>query len=90
MELIDYIDADEGRDFPPAMAELPVCDGCGKDATSLTFQPDWKIFACPACIAECEAQLIEEEWMRDSCTCEQVDYDRWATRGCIVHDRRAA
>ena len=90
MELIDYIDYDEGRDFPPASTEAHECDGCGKEAASLTYQPDWDIFACPACIADCEAQLLEEEWMRESCTCKQIDFDRWNNRGCVVHDRRAA
>jgi len=90
MELIDYIDYDEGRDFPPAMTELPVCECCGEDAESLAFQRGWNLLACPTCVRECDAQLIEEEWMRESCTCEQVDYDRWNSRGCVVHDRRAA
>ncbi len=85
MELIDYIDYDEGRDFPPVMEELPVCDGCGKDAACLTHQPDWNIFACPACIADCEAQLREEE-----CTCVRMDVDYYDARGCAAHERRAA
>jgi len=89
MELIDYIDYDEGRDFAPAMTELPECEGCGKEAASLTFQPDWKIFACPACIAECEAQLLEAEWLRE-CSCRRIDVDEYDNRGCCVHDRRAA
>jgi hypothetical protein len=87
MELIDYIDSDEGRDFPPAMTELPVCDGCGKDAASLTFQPDWNFFACPACIAECKAQLALEA---NECTCVRMDVDYYDARGCAAHDDRRA
>jgi hypothetical protein len=88
MELIDYIDYDEGRDFPRDEEQLPVCDGYGKDAALLTYQPDWDIFACPACIAECKAQLAAEF---DECTCVRIDVDYDDARGCPAHDvRRAA
>ncbi len=84
MELIDYIDYDEGRDFPPAITEWHECEGCGKESASLTFQPDWNIFACPACIAECDAQLLEEE-----CTCVRMDVDYYDARGCAAHGMAA-
>jgi hypothetical protein len=86
MELIDYIDSDEGRDFPPAIIEL-ACEGCGKDAASLTYQPDWDIFACPACIAECNVQLALEA---NECTCVRMDVDYYDARGCAAHDDRRA
>jgi hypothetical protein len=87
MELIDYIDSDEGRDFPPAMTELPVCDGCGKDAASLTWQPEWGFFACPDCIRECALQLALEA---NECTCVRMDVDYYDARGCAAHDERRA
>ena len=84
MELIDYIDYDEGRDFPPASTEPLECDGCGKEAASLAFQPEYNFFACPACIAECEAQLREED-----CTCVRIDVDYYDARGCAAHGMAA-
>ena len=88
MELIDYIDYDEGRDFTPAMTEeLPVCDCCGKDAASLTYQPEWDFFACPACIAECKAQLALEA--DEYCTCVRMDVDYYDARGCVAHGMAA-
>ena len=84
MELIDYIDYDEGRDFPPASTEPLECDGCGKEAASLAFQPEYNFFACPACIAECEAQLRQED-----CTCVRIDVDYYDARGCAAHERAA-
>jgi hypothetical protein len=87
MELIDYIDYDEGRDFPRDIEELPVCDGCGKDAACLTYQPDWDIFACAGCIAECNAQLALEY---NECTCVRMDVDLYDARGCAAHDERRA
>jgi predicted RNA-binding Zn-ribbon protein involved in translation (DUF1610 family) len=90
MELIDYIDYDEGRDFPPAMAEeLPACESCGKDAASLTYLEGWNFFACPDCVRECDAQELEQEWLKE-CSCRQTAADEWNNRGCVVHDRRAA
>jgi len=91
LELIDYIDAEEGRDFAPTMNEQAECDCCGEevDADARTYQPDWDVFACPACIRECEAQLAEEEWARE-CSCRRTAVDEYDNRGCIVHDRRAA
>ena len=82
MELIDYIDYDEGRDFAPAATELPVCDNCRKEAASLTYQPEWDFFACADCIAECEAR--EEE-----CTCVRIDVDYYDARGCAAHGMAA-
>lgn len=58
MNLIDYIDFDEGRDFPEV--EEPVCDGCGDRTRSLTWQDEWKFFACPKCSEDCERQLAQE------------------------------
>jgi hypothetical protein len=84
MELIDYIDYDEGRDFPPASTEPLECDGCGKEAASLAFQPEYNFFACPACIAECEAQLRQED-----CTCVRIDVDYYDARGCAAHGMAA-
>jgi hypothetical protein len=84
METADYIDWDEGRDLPPAMIELPVCESCGKDAASLTYQPEWDFFACPDCIRECEAQLAEEA----ACTCQRMDVDLYDARGCAAYDDR--
>jgi len=86
MELIDYIDYDEGRDFPPASTEELVCDGCGKEAALLTYQPEWDFFACPSCIAECDTQLAAEA---NECTCVRMDVDYYDARGCAAHERAA-
>ena len=88
LELIDYIDADEGRDFPPAI-EVPECDYCGEECNSLVYQEDFKIFVCPDCLRKCEEQIEAEEWAQE-CTCRRVDVDYYDVRGCCVHDRRAA
>jgi len=87
MELIDYIDWDEGRDFGPAMTELPVCECCGEDAESLAWQREWTFFACPTCVRECEAQLAAEA---DECTCVRMDVDSYDARGCAAHGARRA
>ena len=89
MELIDYIDSDEGRDFVPAVAEMAECESCGKDAASLTFLEGWNFFACADCVRECDKQAEEAEWLKE-CSCRQTDVDMWNNRGCVVHDRRAA
>ena len=80
MELIDYIDNDEGREI--AAAEMAECESCGKDAASLTFLEGWNFFACADCVRECDAQEAE-------CTCVRMDVDRYDARGCMEHGRAA-
>jgi hypothetical protein len=82
MELIDYIDNDEGRDVPAA-AEMAECESCGKAAASLTFLEGWNFFACAECVRECDKQEAE-------CACQRIDVDRYDARGCAAHDDRRA
>jgi hypothetical protein len=81
MELIDYIDNDEGREVPAA-AEMAECESCGKPAESLTFLEGWNFFACAACVRECDAE--------PTCTCQRLSVDLYDAWGCPSHDRRAA
>jgi hypothetical protein len=88
MTTADYIDWDEGRDFPKSEIELPTCESCSKPAASLTYQPDWDFHACPDCIAACERELAAER--EPECTCQRIDVDVYDARGCEAHDRRVA
>lgn len=63
MELIDYIDPDEGRDFPaPFFTEGEPCENCGAtcDSGSRTWIPGFDYWACNDCAEECQILIFAE------------------------------
>ena len=53
MELIDYIDADEGRDF----AAADRCENCGRGGERLTRVPEFDYMGCDDCMEEALAVI---------------------------------
>jgi hypothetical protein len=62
LELTDYIDADEGRDFGDATASGVVepCENCGRTGERLTLVPEWEYMGCDDCMGEALAALAAE------------------------------
>jgi hypothetical protein len=52
MELIDYIDADEGRDFAADR-----CENCGRGGERLTRVPEFDYMGCDECMEEALAVI---------------------------------
>jgi hypothetical protein len=62
MELIDYIDRDEGRDFgdAPSFVAVLECGNCGHTAKELRHVPEFDYMGCERCYHEA-IQIIERE-----------------------------
>ena len=63
MEIIDYIDWDEGRDFPgdaSASCAVQVCENCGCTAEVLTRVPEFDYMGCDDCMQEALAEIARE------------------------------
>ena len=65
MELIDYIDADEGRDFAAATSAVDRCENCGRGGERLTRVPEFDYMGCDDCMEEALAVIVREEEGRD-------------------------
>lgn len=67
MEIIDYIDWDEGRDFPSDASDsyaVNTCENCGCTCERLTRVPEFDYMGCDDCMEEALAE-IEREAKRD-------------------------
>jgi hypothetical protein len=62
LDIMDYIDWDEGRDFGDATASAAVdpCENCGRTGERLTLIPEWEYMGCDDCMAEALAVLAAE------------------------------
>jgi hypothetical protein len=54
MNVIDYIDWDEGRDLEDASSSVAVltCENCKAHAERLTLVPEWDYMGCDECMEE--------------------------------------
>jgi hypothetical protein len=70
MELIDYIDADEGRDFEDASCSVAVltCENCKTGCERLTRVPEFDYMGCDECMEEALAVIKRRD-------CEQVEME---------------
>jgi ribosomal protein S27E len=62
MEINDYIDWDEGRDFEDASASVAVlkCENCGTTGERLTRVPEFDYMGCDECMEEALAIIARE------------------------------
>jgi hypothetical protein len=62
MEITDYIDWDEGRDFEDASASVAVlkCENCGQTGERLTRVPEFDYMGCDECMEEALAIIARE------------------------------
>ena len=62
MDIIDYIDWDEGRDFADASASVAVtvCENCGQTCERLTRVPEFDYMGCDDCMEEALAVIARE------------------------------
>ena len=62
MNVIDYIDWDEGRDFAESHGK---CENCGSTGERLTRVPEFDYMGCDDCMEEALAVLAREDEGRD-------------------------
>ena len=76
MELNDYIDWDEGRDFADASSSEAVlkCENCGTGCDRLTRVPEFDYMGCDECMAEALA-VIEREQNCEHLNVRVEDFD---------------
>ena len=60
MTAADYIDWDEGRDFPAPAADNE-CENCGRTCERLTRVPEFNYMGCDDCMEEALAVIAREE-----------------------------
>lgn len=62
MDIIDYIDWDEGRDFEDASRSFAVneCENCGQTCERLTRVPEFDYMGCDECMEEALAVIARE------------------------------
>ena len=61
MELMDYIDWDEGRDFASHAEAHGKCENCGQTGERLTLVPEFDYMGCDECMEEALAVIAREE-----------------------------
>lgn len=66
MELIDYIDADEGRECEMQSSDADCCENCGRSGERLTRVPEFDYMGCDDCMEEALAVIKRE-------SCEHVN-----------------
>lgn len=62
MEIMDYIDWDEGRDFDAASNDaVDHCENCGRAGQRLTRVPEFDYMGCDDCMEEALAVIAREQ-----------------------------
>ena len=81
MTTADYIDWDEGRDFPADASfseAVLTCENCKAHADRLTRVPEWDYMGCDDCMEEALAVLEREQIERKPVAPSQFTFvERW-------------